>query len=49
MGKVTRVVPGTDGKVRCVTVRYRNQDSNQFLEIERPIQRLIVILPVNDD
>ena len=48
MGKVTRVVPGIDHKVRCVTVRYKNNDSNQYTEIERPVQRLIVILPVDE-
>ena len=48
MGKVSRVIPGLDGKVRWVTVRYKNKDSDQYTEIERPVQKLIVILPTEE-
>ena len=48
LGRVNGAKMGSDGKVRRVTVRYRNQNSNVFTEIERPIQKLVVILPVDE-
>jgi hypothetical protein len=41
-GRVTRVSPGRDGKVRNVTVKTANN------EYERPITKLVVLLPVEE-
>ena len=46
-GRVSKVYPGLDGKVRKVQVEYKDpgKDSKQFTRIERPVQRLILLLP----
>ena len=40
----------SDGKVHRVTVQHKNENSNMFTEIERPVQKLVVIfiLPVDE-
>ena len=48
MGRVSQVYPGNDGKVRKVEVEYKNTDSTTFVRIERAVQRLVVILPVEE-
>ena len=46
-GRVSNVYPGLDGKVRKVQVEYKDpgKDSKQFTRIDRPVQRLILLLP----
>ena len=54
MGVVTEVHPSQDGKIRKVQVSYKNNASGpdykgtKFTRVERPVQRLIVIVP-NDE
>ena len=48
LGKLTEVFYGSDGKVGRVTVRYVNPSSNSPIEIERPIQRQVVILAAEE-
>ena len=48
IGRICGSKPSSDGKVRRVTVQYKNEDSNIFTEIERPVQKLVVILPVDE-
>ena len=46
--KLGQVKPGIDDKVRRVTLQYKNKCSNVFTEIDRPVQRIVVILPVDE-
>ena len=48
LGKISRAELGIDRKVRRVTIMYKNKGSNIFTEIERPVQRIVVILPVDE-
>ena len=48
LGKVSSVEPGIDGKVRKVSVQYKNKSSNSVITIVRPVQRLVVILPIDE-
>ena len=43
---VDEATPSDDGKVRHVRVRYRNGDTN--ITVDRPVQRLILLVPVDD-
>ena len=38
-----------DGKVRKVEIEYKNKDSSDYIVIEKAVQKLIVIIPVDDD
>ena len=46
MGRVTEALPGADGKVRDVKVQYKNTES--FITIDRPVQRLVLLLPYDE-
>ena len=49
LGRVIRADPSLrDGYVRVVDVEYKNPDSKNFLNITRPVQRLIVLIPVEE-
>ena len=57
LGKVSKVFPGVDGKVRNVEVQYKILDSNEkpthykgrkYMTVTRPVQRLVVLL-ANDE
>jgi hypothetical protein len=53
LGRVKRVLPSEDGLIRKCEVKYklRNQDgniSNNFTVIVRPVQRLVILLPVEE-
>ena len=37
-----------DGLVRRVKVAYKNKDSNTWKEIERPVQTIAIIVPVEE-
>ena len=47
MAIVTEAIPSNDGKVRHVKLRYRTTDDTNII-IDRPIQRLILLVPVDD-
>ena len=49
LGKVSIVEVGVDGKVRRVSIQYKNNESDTYTEIDRPVQRVVVILPVDED
>ena len=38
-------VPGDDGKVRDVSVEYKIDGANSFTSINRPVQRLVLLMP----
>ena len=44
---VDDATPSADGKVRHVQVRYRS-DENTNIIVDRPVQRLILLVPVDD-
>ena len=52
LGKIEKVYPSNDGRVRKVSVLYKNVDKSttykggSFVEVERPVQKLVVLLPV---
>ena len=49
LGRVTEVFKSeADGLVRRVKVSYKNKDSNAWKEIERPIQTIAIIVPVEE-
>jgi hypothetical protein len=47
MGIVTQILESRDGRVRNVEVKYRN--GNTETKVKRPVQRLIVIVPKEDN
>ena len=47
MGKVLKVYPGIDGKVRSVDVQYKA--NNVMSTVDRPVQKLVLLLPVEGD
>ena len=48
MGKISNVEPGIDTKVQRITVQYKHKGSNKYTEIERPVQKLVLILPIDE-
>ena len=46
--RVTTVEPGIDGKVRRVSLMYKNKSSDTVITIERPVQKIVVVLPVEE-
>ena len=57
LARVSKVYPSNDGKVRKVELEYKNQRPGELLNrytgttytrIERPVQRIIVIIPVDE-
>ena len=48
LAKVADVVPGNDGIVRRLKIHYKSKGSNQFTIVTRSVQRVIVILPVEE-
>ena len=55
LGKIDKVYPSSDGKVRKVIVMYKKVDSSAeykgsaFTKVERPIQKVVVLLPAKED
>ena len=47
LGIVTDALLGNDNIVRRVIVKYINPTSNTPIEVERPVQRLVVLLAIN--
>ena len=48
LGKIVSSNCDNDGKVRKVSIIYKVKDSDTVVTVERPIQRLIVILPIEE-
>ena len=49
LGKITNVYPGKDSYVRNVDVVYKlSPNSKEFTLVRRPIQRLVILLPVEE-
>ena len=58
LGKISKVYKGEDGKVRRALVEYKNPKPGEkvteykgkgFTTIERPVNKLITILPASED
>ena len=49
IGKVSEAIMGIDGIVRRIKIEYRNNDSKELTTIERSVQKVNVILPVDVD
>ena len=47
MGKVIKAHQSNDGKVRKVDVQYKINDT--WMTIDRPVQKLVLLLPACDD
>ena len=45
VGLISKINVDDDGKVRRVAVKYKNSTNQAYIEIERPIQNLVVISP----
>jgi len=45
LGRVVEVFPGEDGHVRRVIVTYKNPGEAVFRKSERPIHKLVLIVP----
>ena len=57
LGRVTTVYPGKDGRVRSVEIGYKNPKPDErmdnytgqrFTVVERPVQKIVVIIPAED-
>ena len=49
LGRVTQAVSSLrDGFVRNVEIEYKNEGSQSFTTISRPVQRIIVLVPVDE-
>ena len=48
LGQVKDVRAGKDSKVRTVTLKYKNPNEKVFREVERPVQGIAVIVPVEE-
>ena len=50
LGKIVEANPSSrDGCVRSVDIQYKNPDAKSFITITRPVQRIVVILPVEEE
>ena len=50
LGRIVRAEPSArDGCVRSVDIQYKNPDATSFITISRPVQRIVVILPVDEE
>lgn len=58
LGKVSNFYPGTDGKVRRVDVQYKNLTVSEpmkqyqgkgYVTVERPVQRLVLLIPTDEN
>ena len=45
MGVIVETIPSVDGRIRRVKVMYKNPNET----VERAVQKLIVLVPVNED
>ena len=49
LGRISLVHPDSDGIVRNVDVQYKHNDSTLYTTINRPVQRLIMLMPVDEN
>ena len=49
LGRISLVHPDSDGIVRNVEVQYKHNDSTVYTTINRPVQRLIMLMPVDEN
>ena len=58
LARVSNVFPSDDGRVRRVELQYKNEKPGEpvkkyagspYLKIQRPIQRIVVIVPIDED
>ena len=58
LASVSKVFPSDDGRVRKVELQYKNEkvtdaaneySGAKFTKIDRPVQRLVVVIPVDED
>ena len=50
LGRVSQADPSLrDGFVRNVEIQYKNEGTRTYTTIDRPVQRIIVLVPVNED
>ena len=50
LGRIVEAEPGLrDGFVRNVVVEYKNDDSKKFERVSRAVQKLVVIVPMDED
>ena len=49
LGKVSNTFKGVDEKVRKIEIQYRNEGNRDFMTIQRSVQSVVVILPVNTE
>ena len=49
LGRVTEAEPSLrDGFVRNVDIQYKNPNSKNFTKITRPVQKVVVIVPIDE-
>jgi len=48
LGRISRVEPSSDGRVRKVNVQYKRENGNVFTTITRLVQRVVDIIPIED-
>ena len=49
LGKVVKTIPGIDQRVRRIEIQYKNKNSDTFVTIERAVQKVAVVLPIDDE
>ena len=49
LAKVSKTMPSSDGKVRRVILEYKNEGALTLTKVERPVQRLVVIVTVDEN
>ena len=49
LGRISLVHPDSDGIVRNVEVQYKHNDSTVYITINRPVQRSIMLMPVDEN
>ena len=50
LGRVSQADPSLrDGFVRNVEIKYKNEGTKTYTTVDRPVQRIIVLVPVNED
>ena len=48
LGKMSDVIAGTDGVIRRLEIQYKSKGCNQFTSVTRSVQRVVVILPIEE-
>ena len=48
IGVISKIFHGIDKRVRYVLAKYKNHNSSVFTEVERPVQKLVILLPIEE-